>query len=174
MTRIDQPPPLAWEVRDQVEVVVAASELWARQPGADAAAVGMIKAAAYLLGGDPAARGEVDVVLTDDESIRQLNRDWRGIDKPTNVLSFPSAKPSAAGGGPALLGDILIAYETTAREAEAEGKTFMHHFAHLVVHGFLHLLGYDHDSDHAAEEMERLEADILATLDIPNPYAVRN
>jgi probable rRNA maturation factor len=173
MTRIDQPPPLAWEARDQVEVIVA-SDLWAGQPDAEAAAPAMVRAAASMLDGNPAAQGEVDIILTDDAAIRKLNGDWRGIDKPTNVLSFPSAPLPHEGAAPAVLGDIFVAYETVAREAEAEGKAFMHHFAHLVVHGFLHLLGYDHDSDQAADEMERLEADILATFDIPDPYAVRN
>jgi probable rRNA maturation factor len=172
MTRIDQPPPLAWETRDQVEVVIA-SPLWDAQPRAEEVAAAVVRTATTMLGDDPAIRGEVDVILTDDAQIRQLNRDWRGIDKPTNVLSFPAAKPP---GCPThlLLGDVFIAYETNAREAEAEGKTFMHHFAHLLVHGFLHLLGYDHDSDPAAEDMERLEADILARFDIPNPYTVRS
>jgi probable rRNA maturation factor len=172
MSRIEE-PPLAWEVRDQVEVVTA-SDLWACRPGAEELAAALIGAAISVLGDSSVGRSAVDIVLTDDASIRRLNRDWRGIDKPTNVLSFPTAKLSAADTPAMPLGDIVIAYETTEREAEAEEKVFMHHFAHLVVHGFLHLLGYDHDSDRAAEDMERVEAEILARFDMPDPYTVRN
>ena len=98
-----------------------------------------------------------------------LNRDWRGIDKPTNVLSFPvrRRKPD---GLPALLGDVIVAYETLAREASEENKPFLHHLAHLAVHGFLHLLGYDHETDSEAEAMEGLEREILARLGIADPY----
>ena len=122
----------------------------------------------------PAASGEVSVVLTDDAAIRALNRHWRQIDKPTNVLSFPATRRGPMPNGmPRLLGDIVIAYETIAREAAAEHKPLLHHLAHLAVHGFLHLVGYDHDSDEAADEMERLEAKILARLDVPDPYVAR-
>jgi len=116
---------------------------------------------------------EVSVVLTDDDRIRALNRQWRGQDHATNVLSFPAAN-TISNETPRLLGDIVIAFETTAREAEIEGKPFAHHVAHLAVHGFLHLLGYDHESDAEAEEMERLEREILARLDVPDPYATRD
>jgi len=99
-----------------------------------------------------------------------LNRRWRGVDKPTNVLSFPAAAaPSTA---PRYLGDIAISYETTIREAQAQARPFAHHLAHLAVHGFLHLLGYDHQSDAAAEEMEDLERKILARLGMPDPYGM--
>ena len=107
------------------------------------------------------------VLLTDDAAIRRLNATWRGIDQPTNVLSFPAPHMSAA---PAPLGDIAIAYETTAREAETEGKPLAHHLAHLSVHGFLHLLGYDHASDAQADAMEDLECQVLAALGVPDPY----
>lgn len=138
------------------------------EPAAETAVREAIATAAAAL---PAASGEVSVVLTDDARIRKLNRDWRKVDKPTNVLSFPALARPGPGGAPAgLIGDIVIAYETTAREAAAEGKTFAHHLAHLAVHGFLHLLGYDHETDSEAEEMERLETRILARLDVPDPY----
>jgi len=111
------------------------------------------------------------VLLTDDASIRRLNAQWRKIDKPTNVLSFPPAlNANLQADGMTSLGDIAIAYETTAREAEAEGKRFDDHVAHLAVHGFLHLLGYDHDSESAAATMENLERAILARLGVPDPY----
>ena len=110
---------------------------------------------------------ELAIVLTDDSAIRQLNRLWRGIDAATNVLSFPSKRTADE---PPHLGDIVLAYETIAREAAAEGKPFAHHLAHLVVHGFLHLIGYDHDKDADAETMEQTERKILRRLNIPDPY----
>jgi probable rRNA maturation factor len=110
---------------------------------------------------------ELAIVLTDDSAIRQLNHAWRGKDAATNVLSFPTAP---AGGEPRLLGDVVLAYETIAREARAERKPFAHHVAHLAVHGFLHLLGYDHERNADAETMEAAERDILHRLGIPDPY----
>ncbi len=115
---------------------------------------------------------EVAIMLCDDSGIRSLNRDWRGLDKPTNVLSFPAAPPPhLEPGAPRLLGDIAIAFETLEREAKDEGKPFAHHLSHLAAHGFLHLLGFDHENDADAERMEQLETRILATLNIPDPYA---
>jgi probable rRNA maturation factor len=118
------------------------------------------------------AQAELSVLLTDDAAIRALNAQWRHRDEPTNVLSFPAPQVGAA--QPRLLGDIVIAYETTAREAATEHKRLDHHLAHLTVHGFLHLLGYDHESETEAEAMERLEREILARLDIADPYASRD
>ncbi|KAB2700862.1 rRNA maturation RNase YbeY [Ochrobactrum sp. GPK 3] len=118
------------------------------------------------------ADSELSVVFTDDASIQELNAEWRGKDKPTNVLSFP-AFPVKAGAQPGpMLGDIVIARETVEREAVEEGKPLDHHLSHLVVHGFLHLLGYDHETDEEAEEMERREREILHAIAIPDPYAV--
>jgi probable rRNA maturation factor len=111
--------------------------------------------------------GAVTVVLTDDAEIKTLNNDWRGFDKPTNVLSFPAA-PSP--GDETQLGDIVIAYETVKREAAEESKTFADHLSHLAIHGYLHLIGYDHDTDAKAEIMEGLERKALASLGIPDPY----
>jgi probable rRNA maturation factor len=110
---------------------------------------------------------ELAIVLTDDSAIRLLNRDWRGKDAATNVLSFPA--PNASG-APRHIGDIVLAYETIAREARDEGKPFAHHVAHLTVHGFLHLNGYDHQRSKDANEMEQLERKILRKLAIPDPY----
>lgn len=110
---------------------------------------------------------ELAIVLTDDSAIRVLNRQWRGIDTATNVLSFPTKD---AGGDPPLIGDIVLAYETVAREAGAERKPFAHHVAHLAVHGFLHLIGYDHERDKDAKTMEQTERRILRHLAIPDPY----
>src|ERR1700758_3303296 len=110
---------------------------------------------------------ELAIVLSDDSAIRVLNRKWRGIDAPTNVLSFPADVP--AGAAP-LLGDIVLAYQTVAREAGRDGKPFAHHVAHLAVHGFLHLCGYDHQHSKDADEMEELERKILRRLAVPDPY----
>ncbi len=114
------------------------------------------------------AQGAVTVVVDDDARIRALNRLWRGFDKPTNVLSFPS--PDTQPGPARTLGDIAISFETAAREAAAEDKSLADHVAHLSVHGFLHLLGYDHESDDDAEEMEGLERVILAQIGVSDPY----
>lgn len=113
---------------------------------------------------------ELAILLTDDSAIRVLNRKWRGIDAPTNVLSFPAEVPD---GAPPLLGDIVFGYETVVREARRDGKPFAHHVAHLAVHGFLHLCGYDHERDSDAETMEQLERTILRRLDIADPYRVK-
>jgi probable rRNA maturation factor len=113
--------------------------------------------------------GAVTVVLTDDAEIRDLNRDWRGFDKPTNVLSFPTA-PSPGETSDRPLGDLVLAIETIRREAGEEGKSLADHVSHLAVHGLLHLAGHDHDTDEKAEAMEDLERRILAGLGIADPY----
>ena len=113
---------------------------------------------------------EVSLVFTDDASIQDINAEWRGKDKPTNVLSFP-AFPVQPGKVPGpMLGDIIIARETVAREAVELEKSFDDHLTHLMVHGFLHLFGYDHNNDTEAEIMEGLETRILAKLGLSDPY----
>lgn len=107
--------------------------------------------------------GEISVVLADDAFIRGLNRTYRCIDRATNVLAFPLGENG-------LWGDVIVAFETTRREAAEQGKPLAHHLVHLVVHGVLHLLGYDHAVARDAERMERREAEILAALDVPDPY----
>jgi probable rRNA maturation factor len=144
-----------------------ASPLWDAQPLAAQTVRDAIAAAAAALA---APSREVSVVLTDDASIQKLNREWRKIDKPTNVLSFPAAKP----GGAAFLGDIVITYETLARECADEDKDFLHHLAHLTVHGFLHLIGYDHQIDSDADAMEGLESKIMQIMKMPDPYRARD
>jgi probable rRNA maturation factor len=134
-----------------------------------------ICAAAAALASHPQgarARGaEAGVVLADDRMVRELNATYRGKNAPTNVLSFPFQAPP--GGVPEdrpYLGDVVLAAETVAREAAERGIAPTAHLQHLVVHGLLHLLGFDHATDTEAERMERLEAEILATLGIANPY----
>jgi probable rRNA maturation factor len=117
---------------------------------------------------------EISLVFTDDAEQRGLNRDYRHKDSATNVLSFPNmddAEMAAPDGLPRLLGDVVLARETIAREAEAQGKGLADHTIHLLVHGTLHLLGYDHLEAAAAAEMEALEVEILAGLGIADPYA---
>ena len=142
------------------------SPLWDGQPLAEKTVRNSVLAATAALS---TAGGEVSIVLTDDSAIRSLNRDWRGIDKPTNVLSFPASGPDI-GEGARMLGDIVIAFETLKRECADENRDFLHHLAHLTVHGFLHLNGYDHQTDAPAEAMEGLERKIMARLNMPDPY----
>jgi probable rRNA maturation factor len=156
------------------EVLVVA-DCWQTEPDAEAVIQRAVAAAAETVNAD-IGEAEIAVMLTDDAGIRTLNSNWRGIDKPTNVLSFPAlpqASPGSPDDAPRMLGDIAIAYETTRTEADDEQKPFDHHLSHLVVHGFLHLVGYDHETDDDAEAMETLEQDILAQLGIPDPYADR-
>jgi len=112
--------------------------------------------------------GSVSLLLGDDKSIADLNQQFRNKAGPTNVLSFP---PAPGGAEPGFLGDIALAAETIVEQAQFQGKRFEHHAAHLVVHGFLHLLGYDHENPADAEVMEARERAILASLGIEDPYA---
>jgi probable rRNA maturation factor len=145
-----------------------ASPLWDAQPAAEQTVRDAIAGAATALA---AGDGEVSVVLTDDAAIRALNRDWRKIDKPTNVLSFPA--PDSPG-TEKMFGDIVIAYETLAHECDEEDRIFLHHLSHLAVHGFLHLIGYDHQTDSDADAMEALESKIMIALKLPDPYLGRD
>jgi probable rRNA maturation factor len=145
-----------------------ASPLWDAEPKAEQTVRDAIAAvAAALTTGD----GEVSVVLTGDEAIRALNRDWRKIDKSTNVLSFPAPESP---GAEKMFGDIVIAYETLARECHDEDRVFLQHLAHLTVHGFLHLIGYDHQTDSDADAMEALESKIMIAMKLPDPYLGRD
>jgi probable rRNA maturation factor len=162
-------------VLPMTEVLVVA-DCWQSEPDSEAVIDRAIRTAAEMVDVGPGA-SELAVMLTDDDGIRTLNANWRGIDKPTNVLSFPALPPTGGSGpdeAPRMLGDIAIAYQTTRAEADDEQKPFDHHLSHLAVHGFLHLLGYDHEKDADAEAMETLETEILAQLGIPDPYADRD
>lgn len=121
------------------------------------------------------AQGNVSlcIQLVDSEDSQALNRDYRGKDKPTNVLSFPSEIPDFVQLEQQPLGDLAICVEVVAREAQEQHKPVEHHWAHMVIHGCLHLLGYDHIEDEEAEQMEALERELLATLDIADPYLVK-
>lgn len=112
---------------------------------------------------------EVSIVFANNDFVQPLNRDYRGKDKPTNVLSFPQSDDDHTVPTP-LLGDIILAYETINTEAKEHDKSFSDHTRHLLIHGTLHLLGYDHETDNEAEEMEAIEIEILQKFDIKNPY----
>jgi probable rRNA maturation factor len=146
------------------------SPLWAALPDAKGLAERAVLASALACGVVLGEKAEVSVQLVDDEQIRALNARWRGLDRPTNVLSFPAAPVQRLAAAP-LLGDIVVAYQTTRREAEDERIAMSDHFAHLVVNGFLHLVGFDHQSADEAEKMEALETRVLASLAIADPYA---
>ncbi len=118
----------------------------------------------------PEPETELNFVFSDDSHVRELNARWRKKDRPTNVLSFPAMPLPKDGSLPPLLGDIVLAFETVSAEAQTEGKPFEHHLGHLLVHGLLHLLGYDHEEAAAAEAMESAERRVLEKLAIPDPY----
>jgi probable rRNA maturation factor len=140
----------------------------------EAAAAGLLQplARAALAAGGWARPAELGIVLSDDAAVRAFNRDYRGVDRPTNVLSFAledAAGPS--GPGPAALGDVVLAFDTVAREAAEQKLAPRDHACHLVAHGVLHLIGYVHEEEAEAESMERLEARVLAAFGIGDPYA---
>jgi probable rRNA maturation factor len=146
------------------------SPLWRGLPRA--AAVARKAAIAALRQGGLSIKpgAAVAIALADDRMVKAANRQWRAKDRPTNVLSFPAVSADRAGAAP-FLGDVILAYETIAAEAEAEGRPPAHHLSHLVVHGVLHLLGYDHMTKAEAELMERRETLILASIGVPDPYS---
>lgn len=123
---------------------------------------------------ETAADVSVTVICTDDSAMHELNRTHRGKDNPTNVLSFPllTAENEIPAGVPVLLGDVILGFETMCREAGEQEITLTSHVAHLVAHGILHLLGYDHMEETEAEKMEQLEGDILTKLGYANPYLI--
>ncbi len=114
--------------------------------------------------------GALTLLLSDDDEVRVLNRRFRGADKPTNVLSFPAEATMPEPDEPLYLGDVILARETLAREADAQGKSFLDHATHLAIHGVLHLLGYTHEAEEDAARMETLEIAALARLGLPDPY----
>ena len=138
---------------------------------ADCPQAAMLAAAAAQAALGDGAAGIVGIVLTDDAEQRELNRCWRGKDAPTNVLAFPIGEAwPAPPGAPVLLGDVVLAFETVAREAAEQQKPFANHLRHLVVHGVLHLLGFDHETEADAAIMQTREIAILQRLGVPDPY----
>jgi probable rRNA maturation factor len=143
---------------------------WRRALAARKLARQAVAAAAEEAGVRLARGAELTVHLANDSGIRDLNKQWRDKDAATNVLSFP-AMPAERVASARLLGDVFVALETLEREAAAEGKPLADHFRHLVAHGFLHLLGFDHETAAEAEAMERIETRALARLGVADPYA---
>ena len=150
----------------QIEIDIAISaEAW-KNPAINAARVARDAAIAAHQNSGPA---EVSILLCDNAAIRILNRDYRGQNSATDTLSFPA---DICAGETKILGDIIVAYETAAVDAADQGKSLAHHLAHLVVHSYLHLTGFDHEEEVRAQEMEAREQDILASLGIADPYAL--
>lgn len=147
--------------------VIINDEAW--PDNLEARAEEAVRAALKLAKPKVKGAAELSIVLTNDAEQQELNRQWRGKDSSTNVLSFPQIEPFGPVVG--LLGDITLARETLEREAAEQGTSFADHFTHLVVHGFLHILGYDHLTDAEALQMESLETQILASLGVEDPYA---
>lgn len=131
----------------------------------------VMKTSLMICGGDFDKEPELSVLLTNDEEVRGLNKEFRGIDKPTNVLSFPDDDwENEELENTIYLGDIALAFETIERESAEQNKNFKNHFTHLLVHAMLHLLGYEHEEEKQAEDMEKLEIEILEDFQISNPY----
>ena len=146
-----------------IEIEVEDAAWTAALPDVD---VVVLRAATAALG---AVEGDVVVLLTDDAGVQDLNVRFRDKDRPTNVLSFPAAESAFPH-----LGDVVLAHAYCAAEAETQGKTLSDHLSHLVVHGVLHLLGRDHEDDAEAEEMEGEEREILASLEVADPYSIEH
>ncbi len=154
-----------------VEVSVHCDAWLAACPEAEAIAAAAARAALARTAGPPASAPVIlGLILTDDAEQRELNRIYRGRNAATNVLSFATANPATPAGAPVLLGDVVLAFATVEREAAEQQKTLADHLRHLVVHGVLHLLGFDHQNAAEAEAMEAREIEILATLGVPDPY----
>lgn len=164
-------PPSGTAQSDLCVDILIESETWQMLPQAENVVRRAITSAATSEVAIGHRKAELSVMLCDDKTIADLNARWRGQEKPTNVLSFPAPPQGAAPGENISLGDIAIAYETLTREADEHGKSVTDHLSHLVIHGFLHLLGYDHLMNDEAERMERLERDILARIGVADPYA---
>ena len=150
------------------------------QPFADRAVTATIAATPHAGLSTTVATVEVSIRLTSDDEVHTLNRRYRQHDKPTNVLSFPMVQPDLIDGlantddGEVLLGDIVLAHETCAREAAERGVAVEDHATHLIVHGVLHLLGYDHMTDADADAMESIERDVMASLGLHDPYPIQD
>ncbi len=149
-----------------IEIAVECAE-WGRLDHLDALVAESLQTVLDETGERLREGAEVSFLFGDDARIRELNRQFRGKDQPTNVLSFPGPEPLESA---LFLGDIALAFETIAREAQEQGKSLQDHSRHMIVHGFLHLLGYDHEDDAEADEMEAVEIRVLRALGVENPY----
>ncbi|MCJ2028389.1 rRNA maturation RNase YbeY [Methylobacterium sp. J-043] len=156
---------------NEIDIAVEDARWEQAIPELEAFTLRAVEAGLAILPDSAAGPVEVSVLLADDATVQDLNRTWRNKDKPTNVLSFPAAEQPFQPGLARPLGDVVLAYDTLVRESAEQSKPFEHHFAHLLVHGTLHLLGQDHETGEAeADAMEALEVAALRALGIPNPY----
>ncbi len=157
---------------DDIDIIIDSAAWSGALPGVERL-VEQAAGAAFRHATGDGADSSCAILLGDDAALQALNRQFRGLDKPTNVLSFPAdaAPPLPAEAGPRSWGDVAIAFETARREAAEQGKSLADHLAHLVVHGLLHLLGHDHEVEAEAEAMEALEREILQSIGIADPYA---
>jgi probable rRNA maturation factor len=156
---------------NEIDVAVEDERWDAAIPDLEALVTRAVEAGLAIAPAKPDGAVEVSVLLTDDAAVQELNKTWRGKDKPTNVLSFPAAPQPRHAGAATPLGDVVLAYETLVRESAEQSKPLQNHLAHLLVHGTLHCLGQDHEIGEAeADAMESLEVAALATLGIPDPY----
>ena len=168
---MDEPPSSGTRGAIEIAVLVEAADWTAALPGAETLAERAARA--VLAAQDETGEDlELAVLLTDDATVQDLNARYRGKDRPTNVLSFASDDPAPPGEA-RLLGDLALAFGTCRREAAEQGKPLEDHLTHLVVHGTLHLLGYDHEDEDEAEAMEARERRLLADLGVADPYAER-
>lgn len=162
---MDQPLPV------DLQLTIAA-EGWPNETVLKRLALGAVGATLSALAIKPATEMELSLLFTDNDAIAGLNARWRGKDGATNVLSFPAQATIDIAKPPSVLGDIAFAFEIISMEAKVENKPFEHHLSHLIVHGLLHLFGYDHQNEKDATQMEALESRILAKLAIPDPYGM--
>jgi probable rRNA maturation factor len=160
------------EIESEIDVAVEDPRWETVVPDLEAFVIRAVEAGLAIVPDTPAHPIEVSVLLTTDEVVQDLNRTWRGKDKPTNVLSFPASPQPAHAGVAVPLGDVVLAYDTMLRESAEQGKPLQDHLAHLLIHGTLHLLGQDHETGDAdATAMEALETEALHGLGIADPYA---
>jgi probable rRNA maturation factor len=152
-----------------IDVLVEAGS-WPPRAELEALARRTVDAVLDETGASAPGEVELSLVFSDDPAVRELNARWRGKDKATNVLSFPAFPVQAGDELPPMLGDVVLAAETVAAEAAAEGKALADHLSHLIAHGVLHLMGYDHQDDLEADRMEDLERRVLARMGIEDPY----
>jgi probable rRNA maturation factor len=148
--------------------ILISAPIWEKQGDLEALTRSVVRQCVQVCDVPLARDCELSVNFCDDSAIRALNAQWRGLDKATNVLSFST--PGTLAAKPAL-GDIVIAFETVAREASEQSKPFLNHASHMIIHGFLHLIGYDHETRLDAEKMEAMERRIASALELPDPYA---
>lgn len=154
-----------------VDIAVEDRNWIRREPALSKLTTKILKRVLKSVNWPAAIKTEISIVYSNDNNVQELNRDWRGKDKPTNVLSFPQFENFTPDTGQiAHLGDIVMAYQTISREAKEQKKAFQAHLTHLLIHGLLHLLGYDHETDKDAKKMEKLEVQILAGLGYTDPY----